>query len=193
VLVLVLVAVGCVALAIALFTRIRDDQGGSATVVPAVPDTVDVVPDEPFLPLSVGTVRSVEAIDPFGDDEEHDDEVAALLDDDRSTSWTSERYRTADFGGLKPGLGLVVRVDPSVAGLRITGPTPGWSAVVHQARAAAETPDTWGDPIEVITGAGEEVVLTITPGAGDVLVWFTDLAPTGDGFEVHLDGIAPLP
>jgi hypothetical protein len=193
VLVLVLVAAGCVALAIALFTRIRDDQGGTATVVPAVAeDTVDVAPDEPFLPMAAGTVRAVEAIDPFGDDEEHDDEVPALLDDDRATRWTSERYRTADFGGLKPGLGLVVRLDPTVSGLRLTGPTPGWSAAVYQADGAGTTPDTWGDPIEVVTGAGEEVVLAITPGAGDVLVWFTALAPTDEGFEVHLDGIAPL-
>ncbi len=193
VLVLVLVAAGCVALAIALFTRIRDDQGGSATVVPADPeDAADVAPDEPFLPAAVGIVRSVEAIDPFGDAEEHDDEVAALLDGDPSTRWTSERYRTADFGGLKPGLGLVVRVDPSVTALRITGPTPGWSAVIHQATAAGETPDTWGDPIGGVTDAGDEVVVTITPGAGDVLVWFTSLAPTGEGFEIHLDGIAAL-
>ena len=193
VLVLVLVAVACVALAIALFTRIRDDRGGSATVVPAVPETVDVVPEETFLPLSVGTVRSVEVIDPFGDGEEHGDELPALLDVDPSTTWTSERYRTPGFGGLKPGLGLVVRVDPSVTGLRITGPTPGWSATIHQATAAGGTPDTWGDPVGVVTNAGDEVVVTITPGAGDVLVWFTALVPTGDGFEVHLDGIAPLP
>jgi hypothetical protein len=192
VLVLVLVATACVALVIALFTRIRDDQGGSATVVPAVPETVDVVPEETFLPMSVGTVRSVEAIDPFGDGEEHDDELPALLDADPSTTWTSERYRTADFGGLKPGLGLVVRVDPSVTGLRMTGPTPGWSATIHQADAAGGTPDTWGEPVGVVTNAGAEVVVTITPAAGDVLVWFTALAPTGDGFEVHLDGIAPL-
>src|SRR5436190_7267610 len=47
------------------------------------------------------------AYDPHGDGQEHDEEVANATDGNVSTFWATERYDSADFGGLKDGVGIV--------------------------------------------------------------------------------------
>ncbi len=189
--VLVLVAAASVVLAVLLFLRAREDDGNPVRVVPA--DEPEGVADDAGDPPSpsTGAVLEVRAIDPFGDGVEHDDELPFLLDGDPATAWSSERYRSAAFGGLKPGLGLVVRVDGQVTGITIETLTPGWSATVHQAPDGdpAIGPGTWGEPIDQLVAVGPTVEVPVAAGGGDVLVWFTALATTDAGNEVRISAI----
>ncbi len=81
-----------------------------------------------------GPVRlsAIAADDRFGTGGEHDSEVGRATDNDPSTYWTTEDYRTApDLG--KPGVGLVLDAGRSVElhELGIATGTPGFTAVIR--------------------------------------------------------------
>jgi eukaryotic-like serine/threonine-protein kinase len=63
----------------------------------------EVLPENPVSTPAV-KLTSVASYDPDGDGQEHDDDVRAATDGNRSTEWTTENYR--DF--TKPGVGLVL-------------------------------------------------------------------------------------
>jgi tRNA A-37 threonylcarbamoyl transferase component Bud32 len=77
-------------------------------------------------------LRAVAADDRFGTGGEHDAEVGRATDNDASTYWTTEDYRTApDLG--KPGVGLVLDAGRPVElrELGVATGTPGFTAVVR--------------------------------------------------------------
>jgi hypothetical protein len=53
-------------------------------------------------------IASATAIDPQGDGQENSTAARLTVDGDQATSWHSEHYQTAQFSGLKKGLGLLV-------------------------------------------------------------------------------------
>src|SRR5699024_3566567 len=54
-------------------------------------------------------IAAVHDIDPYGNNSENPDDVEYVVDGDTSTSWTTlEYYGSPEFGGLKPGVGLVL-------------------------------------------------------------------------------------
>jgi serine/threonine-protein kinase len=127
----------------------------------------------------------VEAVDfdPGGDGSEHPESVDATFDGDGSTSWTTERYNSADFGGIKDGVGF--RLDlagpADVSVVEIDTPEGGWNAVVYVADAPSDTIEGWGFPAGSIEDAGDaaEISLESTASGSTVLVWFTRLPPSG--------------
>jgi eukaryotic-like serine/threonine-protein kinase len=193
----VLVSLCAAAVAVLLFLDVVADDGELLTVTPTTtPEEVARPDDQSLFPTAgpVGRVLGVEATDPFGDGVEHDDELARVLDGDPDTAWSTERYRTPAFGGLKPGLGVVVRVDADVAGLRVRSTVDGWSATVHQAPDAdPDEPDSWGEPIDLVAAAGAEVELRLAPGGGDVLLWFTSLGGPAGEHEARIATIDAVP
>lgn len=82
--------------------------------------------------------------DPLGDDEEHSDEAAAVVDRDRNSSWSTEGYRD---GLSKDGVGIYIDAKPGVAAVRmdIRTPTPGWQGEVFVAedKVPKEFPGEW--------------------------------------------------
>ena len=80
-------------------------------------------------PLHIAAVRDY---DPQGDDgaqsPENPDQRGLAVDGDPGTAWYTERYRgSPDFGGLKTGVGLILRLaGPSTATqMVVQSPTPG--------------------------------------------------------------------
>lgn len=126
---------------------------------------------------------SAAAFDPLGDGEEHDGEAPLAVDGDPATGWTTERYESRVFGGLKSGVGLVVDLGQStdVASLRIETPNGGWSATVHVGDRPADTLEGWGEAAATVDVASEGTT-TVDLGAARgsyVLVWLTDLGTDG--------------
>jgi hypothetical protein len=121
------------------------------------------------------TVAAAQAIDPQGDDNEYNELAARAIDGDPSTSWRSERYDSATFGGVKKGVGLALDLgDPSVV-RQVTLDVPGSDGVVEV--RAADTPDVGASSVLArgrIEGSGK-VVLSIRRAASTryLLVWFT--------------------
>jgi hypothetical protein len=123
----------------------------------------------------------VTAFDPLGDDEENDDEARLVVDGSPQTSWESENYRQLDFGGLKPGLGLLFRLPaPStVTGFRLVTPFPGFGFQIR----------VGNDPTALVNQSGPRFTAQGTMRVDDlptakgrfVLLWMTDVAPTDTG------------
>ncbi|WP_369130494.1 hypothetical protein, partial [Modestobacter roseus] len=114
------------------------DSGGTTVPAPSAPAGADdpaageePAPD-PGGPLAVA---GADVFDPFGDGEpENDDDVPLTTDGDPATAWSTLTYRgSADFGNLKPGVGVVYDLgsEQSVAGVQLRTGTPGATVEVR--------------------------------------------------------------
>jgi hypothetical protein len=153
----------------------RADDGGDGGASEAAP------------PAAI-ELASVSAFDPLGDASEHDDDAALVTDGNPTTVWTTSNYRSADFGGLKTGVGLVA-VLPETAAVRrieVESAAPGWRAEVYLApEASTAFPGGWGQPVATLEGSRELVAADLPEHAQGraVLLWLTSLSPDGGGYR----------
>jgi hypothetical protein len=127
---------------------------------------------------------SATEFDPLGDFQETQTGSLAI-DGNPTTSWSTEHYDTADFGGIKDGVGLYVETngETTPTAMDIRSPTPGWDAEIYSSPDSSP-PDSlsgWGHPIGTVTdgGAHERVELRAQQ-ARAFLVWITHLPPATD-------------
>ncbi|MGZ8635668.1 MAG: protein kinase domain-containing protein [Actinomycetota bacterium] len=129
---------------------------------------------------STRTVRPVTAVatDPFGDEDENDEDAALALDGDEGTAWRTENYFD-DTLNNKPGVGLVFDLGASqdVTGFRLSTPHPGFAFHV----AVGDDPAALVALIGVPFTAGPETRGTIEATGRYVLVWITSVVPVEDG------------
>ena len=156
----------------------------TATAVTAAPQTLPTAPPAPTttqvrrVPI---LLESITDFDPAGDDRiEHPERLIFINDGDPSTGWSTARYNTREFGGLKDGVGLIVVLygdEPhSVERLVIDSPTVGWSFELYASRERNRTLIDWGNPVATaqdITGSTTVDVAGVESAA--LLVWITDL------------------
>jgi putative peptidoglycan lipid II flippase len=159
--------------------------GGSAT------SSSPAAPAGSPLAISGATV-----FDPFGDGEpENDDEVPLTFDGDPATTWSTLAYRgSADFGNLKPGVGVLYDLggDQSVAGVSITTTLPGAQVEVR----TGGTPDDDLDAFAVATSgelSGTDQLTFEPVTTRYVLVWVTGLVSGDDGFSADLAEVSIVP
>lgn len=128
-------------------------------------------------------VASATDFDPGGGDGENPDRVGLAIDGDARTAWSTETYRSPDFGGGKSGVGI--RLDltevADVGSVEIDADTAGWSAEVFVAATPAETLSGWGEPLASGADLGTRARFEIDPPASGaaVLVWLTRLPSSG--------------
>lgn len=141
------------------------------------------------------SIAGVAAFDPMGDGHEHDDELPRVHDADPSTSWSTQRYGNIQFGGLKSGVGLVLRLEGAhrLTSLQVHTPTAGWQAEVFTTTSSPSTLAGWGQPLD--TGgpnAGQAGFNLRGARATAVLLWFTRLSPQSDGASVSVSEVTLL-
>ena len=151
------------------------------------PGTAEAVP----LPFA-----AVHDYDPQGEDQsERPDLRAAAIDGDPETAWYTENYEvTPEFGGLKDGVGLVMRLTAPARATEmvVSSPTPG-------ARFQVLGPDIGGER-EVLAedefaGGRQVVPLARAEPAQAFVLWITMLVPDDEGRfwagvgEVQLRGV----
>ena len=123
-----------------------------------------------------------QAYDPFGDDNEENDELAKnAVDGDLDTSWRTSGYRERNFNGAKEGVGLIVRLRGSsdVSRIRVVSPSRGWSAKIYVAEGVPDDFSGWGAPVGSMTQVSRtSITLTLDRKRGStVLLWITELGP----------------
>ena len=127
-------------------------------------------------------ILGAEAWDPPpGDGQENSGQAQKVYDNDPTSEWTSERYTTENFGGLKTGLGIVVDLGPNV--------TPKQVTVVLGAPADIEVyvgPEKGKDGATKVaskTDANGTVTIPVTQKVSGqyVTVWFTKLGQDSQG------------
>lgn len=134
----------------------------------------------PVGPL-VDTIGRPQVFDPFGDGAEHDDALALAIDGDARSAWTTERYDSPRLGGLKPGVGLVLRLaHPTALGrIELVSRTQHWSVKVFVASTTGADLASWGTPAGTAADVNGTIDLALHGGRGAaVLVWITNV---GDG------------
>jgi putative peptidoglycan lipid II flippase len=140
-------------------------------------------------PVQPVRIASATAFDPFGEEGENDDEAAFVHDGDPSTQWTTLSYEgNPEFGGLKPGLGLILDlgrpVDVDRVRLDLAG--SGTDLQVRAAPATAATPPSEPGDYRTVgqasSASGDTVVRMARPvSTRFLLVWLTSLPPESGG------------
>ena len=135
-------------------------------------------PPRPSGPVHFTTAA---AYDPFGDRQEHDQDVNKAIDSNPDTAWETEHYQSF----TKPGVGLVVGTDSAVSPktLTIETDTPGFTA---QIKAGDSSDGPFHGVSSSKTVNGSPVSFDLTGGGRYFLVWITSL---GGNVQVAIDEI----
>lgn len=153
---------------------------GGPLLVRTVPDPVtpSAEPDG-RRPLSRSlTPVSVEAFDPFGDEQESDEQLPSATDGNRTTAWQTEDYFDGELG--KPGVGLLLDLGDrmTVTRFRLTTPDPGYDFRVLVGEDPASLARARGR--SYLAEAVNRERLRPTEGRF-VLIWLTSVVPMPDG------------
>lgn len=168
------------------------------TTLPSAPNVVPA-PTTTQVRRERVLLESITDFDPAGDDRvEHPERLIFINDGDPTTGWSTARYSTRDFGGLKDGVGLIVVLAGDdlqpVERLAVDSPTVGWSFEVYVSDERNRTLIDWGSPVALaqdVTGS-TALDLAATPAAA-LLVWITDLGDelASGGHRVTISRIEP--
>ncbi|ROZ99012.1 virulence factor MviN [Gordonia sp. OPL2] len=108
--------------------------------------------------------------------------------------WRTDTYRgSADFGGLKPGLGLMFNLGgpKAVKTVTIASPTPGFAVSI---RTSATAQPTLAQTREIAAGTVDQPRTTITvPNPQQspfVMVWLTSLPQAPNGYQAQIGQIS---
>jgi eukaryotic-like serine/threonine-protein kinase len=129
------------------------------------------------------TIASVLPLDPFGDQREHPETAAQAIDHNPGTSWRSEGYGSAAFGGRKKGLGLDLDLGSRQVVHAVTIDAPGTGGTVEIRGLAADQKSAAATVLGSATMNDGRTVVTLTqPLTTDhVVVWFTAVTRQAGG------------
>jgi hypothetical protein len=138
-------------------------------------------------------IASAQDFDPDGDGSEHPGDVSKMLDGDPSTTWGTDHYNSAEFGQLKPGLGVWFDLGGTseVTSLIVRSPLSAWTFELH----SGPSPDQATSVLEASDGSKSftadpsgttSVELGSPVGTDGILIWITKLAPDGGRFAVKI-------
>ncbi len=171
---------GALALAAVLITRPPTDP---AAETGGTGDGVSLAPFDELVDPAVAALRSVDRVELGGDGSENDDQLALAYDGDSDTMWRSDTYASPPFGGLKPGIGVIV----DLAGraildeIELETASEGWSATFYVGDDFSGPIETWGDPVAggERYGDGRESFDLAGARGTQIMIWITDpgLAP----------------
>ncbi|MCU1624947.1 MAG: hypothetical protein JWL79_3792 [Frankiales bacterium] len=163
---------------------------GTQPIVSASEAAAPGLPTYPAIPLTGAVIRD---FDPLGrDHQENPDQVRNAYDDEPSTAWVTQSYQTADFSGLKPGVGLLIDLRRTHALHTVSVAFTAQGAHV-EVRVSDTAPTTLAQLRPVAGDAKGDQVATMRPPAGTaaryVLIWITQLPKDGKTFRVGVSEI----
>jgi serine/threonine-protein kinase len=140
--------------------------------------------------VSVGAT-SAKDYDPLGDEEEHPERAALVVDRQPDTRWITESYSSGLEGANKDGVGIYVDAKPGVEAVRmeIQSPETGWRAEIFGA-TGSRVPESIASGWQRL-GGGEvrsDHQRFKLADSGEryryYLVWITDLPPDSQRVEI---------
>lgn len=135
-------------------------------------------------------ISGLTVINPDGSPGDHPELLSRAFDGDPSTYWMSMTYARANFGGLKPGLGLQVQ---------LAQPTTVHTVTLHVNGTGGNVEIRTGDATQPTGGTllasgpmSSDAVFTLDPAqtTSSLVIWFTQLPTASDGaFRIELTEI----
>ncbi len=129
-------------------------------------------------------IDELEAFDPEGDGGENDENLPALLDDDESTTWRTDIYGSAEFGGLKDGVGFTLDLGQqrAVRSVELDTETAGLNLDIRAADEPGDDLDDW-QSIGRIDSAPSNARLELDDAVETryLLVWVASPLPESEG------------
>jgi serine/threonine-protein kinase len=138
------------------------------------------------------TTASYDPAGSGGDGDEHPDETANAIDGDPATVWHTDTYRASDvFGGIKPGVGLILTAPKAVAAttLRLQAGLEGWTGRLYSAPGTTPPADIggWKPVSKPFSARSVPMTIPLTGGPSRLyLIWITKLAPVDTGFAASI-------
>jgi serine/threonine protein kinase len=156
------------------------DQGGK-NEDPGQTQTNDGNDKSPKKPASGKpiTISGAHDFDPFGDRTEKPSDIGKVYDNSTATYWQTDFYLSADFGRLKPGVGIILDLGKTQQVGKVTVTFVGETSVELRSASAdaGSEPTSFDAYTKVAEGTGTTVELK--PGKSlksrYLLVWLTDL------------------
>ncbi|MFD6173373.1 protein kinase family protein [Streptomyces coeruleorubidus] len=156
------------------------DQGGK-NEDPGQTQTNDGNDKSPKKPASGKpiTISGAHDFDPFGDQTEKPSDIGKVYDNSTATYWQTDFYLSADFGRLKPGVGIILDLGKTQQVGKVTVTFVGETSVELRSASAdaGSEPTSFDAYAKVAEGTGTTVELK--PGKSlksrYLLVWLTDL------------------
>ena len=141
-------------------------------------------------------IASAQVFDPFGDGEpENDDDVPLSYDGDPATSWPTLNYRgSAEFGNLKPGVGVLydLGTEQALSAVTIGTDTPGATVEVRTGSSADGELDSYPVAAEGELTGTDDLTFAEPVTTRYVLVWVTGLVSQDEGFSADLSEVTPV-
>ncbi len=165
-----------------------NSQGSPAEEVSS-PTVQEVVPSPIF---EETPIVAAEDFDPLGDGVEHPELLANLFDNDSSTAWKTETYGHRLLGFLKPGVGVVVQLEKSIAlrDIEIETAAIGWSGEIYVSNTIGASLEAWGDPVALIEANSGTANIDLTGNSGQmILLWITDLGDAPPSLKIEITEI----
>lgn len=133
-------------------------------------------------------IIEVRSFDPAGDGAENESRARFVHDRDRGTAWATERYGSAELGGLKSGVGLLFRFDRKASCRSVTVHTTsaGWSGEVRVGDTAASSADAFRLAGKSAGSSTDEKIGTGSASGEYWLLWFTLLPEGGGGYRLEV-------
>jgi len=131
-------------------------------------------------------LTGLSGFDPDGTGGEHDDTAKLATDGLQGTYWRTEQYSGSNFGGLKPGVGLLLDACSAkkLSKLTVTTDTPGFTA---QIKAGSSPSGPFTTPVSGSLPASQTTTFSIHGSAAQYyVVWITNL---GSNSAVHVNEV----
>jgi putative peptidoglycan lipid II flippase len=142
------------------------------------------------------TITAATLFNPQDTDPENEGDVPLTYDGDPATAWSTVDYQgSADFAGLKDGVGVIYDLgsDQALAAVTITTDTPGATMEVRVGGAPGGDLAQWTVAAsDTITGA-TELAFDEPVTTRYLLVWVTSLAEGPDGFSADIAEVTLRP
>ncbi|MEW2396519.1 protein kinase family protein [Streptomyces sp. NPDC046862] len=130
-------------------------------------------------------ISGAQDFDPFGDGSEKPSDIDKTYDNSTKTYWQTDFYKGADFGNLKPGLGIILDLGKTQKVGTVTVTFVGNTSVELRAASgtASSQPTSFDAYPKVAAGSGTTVKLKPDKSVKTryLLVWLTKLPLTDDG------------
>lgn len=172
--------------------RVTDDEVPAAKTVPTVTSqaadagdgTAAATPSASASPTQAAPIAlaSAESLDPYGDDSEHPELAATLIDGSTDGGWYSRYYASPSLA-FKQGIGVAVTLQQAaeVSSIEMQGTGTGGNVQIH----ATSADDPQGGTL-LAEGAFTDGTTTFSfpaTNATTIVVWITDLPTSSDGLN----------